>query len=163
MKRKITFLLLVITLGFQSFSTIAQQNKRIDAAKEKIEAAKIGFFTKQLALTPAEAKLFWPEYELYQQRLEQQKLARRNAIQQIDEPVGDLSDNEINQLIDNRLQQAIDALKARTEFITAIRKILPPQKVVRYFVAEDQFKKRLLERLEQRKQQTERPLKRFRN
>ena len=159
--KRLTYLFLFIAL--LPAWVQAQQNKRVEAAKEKIEAAKIGFFSQQMELTPAEAKQFWPEYELYQNRLENLKTARRQSQQRIGKNVEMMSDQEINQLIDSRLGQANEAVKAREDFINAIRKFLPPLKVVRYFAAEEQFKKKLMERLEQRKQQAERPNRRFRN
>ncbi len=159
--KRLTYLFLLIQL--QAFMVHAQQNQRIEAVKEKIETAKIGFFSREMGLTPNEAKQFWPEYELYQKRLDDLKLARRESLQRIDKKVESMNDQEINQLIDNRLIQADEALKARTDFVKAIRKFLPPIKVVRYFAAEEQFKKKMMERLDQRKKQTEKPARRFRN
>lgn len=147
MKKIYTSVLIITSLLF--IGQLFAQNRA--AVSEKIEAAKIAFFTHQLQLTPDEAKLFWPEYEVYQKHIETQKEARAKALKGIDKRVEDMSDKEINTLIDNRLSQARSALEARTEFVEALRKILPPAKVVRYFKAEDLFKRKLLERLEERK------------
>jgi hypothetical protein len=146
---KKTYTSVLIVAGILFTGQLFAQNRA--AVREKIEAAKIAFFTHQLQLTPNEAKLFWPEYELYQKHIETQKEARAKTLKGIDKRIEDMSDKEINTLIDSRLNQAQSVLEARTEFVGAMRKILPPAKVVRYFKAEDLFKKKLLERLDERK------------
>jgi predicted dithiol-disulfide oxidoreductase (DUF899 family) len=64
-----------------------------------------------------------------------------------------MSDDEVNKLIDNRLLQAETALNERKEFVTSLRKVLPAKKVAQYFKAEEQFKKKLMEKMNERKQQ----------
>jgi hypothetical protein len=78
MKKK---LLLFMLIAF-SMTTYAQQNnprrpfmdRRMnqeglrgdkESRKEKLELYKVQFFTKELSLTPAEAEMFWPVYEVY--------------------------------------------------------------------------------------------------
>jgi hypothetical protein len=41
------------------------------AMKEKVEMYKIQFMTEKLALTPAEAELFWPVYEAQKKAMKQ--------------------------------------------------------------------------------------------
>ena len=147
MKKLYTSILIVAGILFTG--QLSAQNRA--AVREKIEAAKIAFFTHQLQLTPDEAKLFWPEYEVYQKHIEAQKEARAKALKGIDKRIEDMSDKEINTLIDSRLNQARSALEARNKFVGALRKILPPIKVVRFFKAEELFKRKLLERVDERK------------
>lgn len=116
--------------------------------QKKIEAAKIGFYSKQMNLTPDEAKIFWPLYNTYEQAIQEQKLDRRQNLDDMDRRLKDMSDDEINKLIDSRLLQAENVLKARKNFIQQLRKEqLPPIKVALFFKAEEQFKRALIERV----------------
>ncbi|MGF1926294.1 MAG: hypothetical protein ACQUHE_19130, partial [Bacteroidia bacterium] len=58
--KNLVFLLLFTLLSGNAFA----QGPRFD--NEKIEAAKIAFFTQKLGLSPEEAKVFWPIYNDYQ-------------------------------------------------------------------------------------------------
>jgi hypothetical protein len=64
-----------------------------DGKREKIELYKIQFITKELALTPEEAQLFWPVYE-----------TNKKAIQEI---IANKSGDEI------QLQEAILAVRKK--------------------------------------------------
>lgn len=48
-----------------------------------VEALKVAFLTRQLALTPDEAKKFWPVHDAYQEEIE--KLIRENRDKKGDE------------------------------------------------------------------------------
>jgi hypothetical protein len=121
--------------------------------KEKIESYKIAFFTRQMQLTPQEATVFWPLYNQYMESIDVQKENRRESLRDAKESLDKMSDEEVNKLIDNRLLQAETALIERKEFVTALRKVLPAKKIVQYFKAEEQFKRKLMEKMNEQKQQ----------
>ncbi|MEY3415919.1 MAG: hypothetical protein RL060_30, partial [Bacteroidota bacterium] len=58
MKKIIRYILTLLALA----STAYAQNP---GNREKIEAAKIGFISERLALTPKQAQTFWPIYNEY--------------------------------------------------------------------------------------------------
>lgn len=101
---------LIILLMAVSMNLLAQENpprrpmmdkrmqqegagKNRDSKREKIELYKIQFITKELALTPEEAQLFWPVYE-----------TNKKAIQEI---IANKSGDEI------QLQEAILAVRKK--------------------------------------------------
>ena len=140
-------LLLLITISGLSNA----QNKQLGGPrKDNIESMKIGFFTNQMQLTPDEATKFWPLYNQYQKSLEEQKIDRRKVLRDANEMLDTMSDDDINKLIDSRLQQAKIALNEREEFVSGIRRVLPPKKVALYFKAEEMFKRKLMERMNER-------------
>jgi hypothetical protein len=63
------FYLIVLFLSLFTSTTIAQPPSR-EQRQEKIEALRIAFLTRQLELTPDEAKKFWPVHDLYQADIE---------------------------------------------------------------------------------------------
>jgi hypothetical protein len=145
---------IVIVVAFIGISIVCNaQNRELGGPqKDRIEAFKIAFFTRQMQLTPEEAQLFWPLYNHYQESLDIQKKDRRKSLRDANEFLDEMSDDEINDLIDNRLKQAELALKERKEFVGQLRKVLPVKKVAQYFRAEELFKKKLMDKMNERKQ-----------
>ncbi len=145
----------IIIILFICMSSVGMTQKRElgGPQKEKIESYKIAFFTRQMQLTPQEATVFWPLYNQYMESIDVQKENRRESLRDAKESLDKMSDEEVNKLIDNRLLQAETALIERKEFVTALRKVLPAKKIVQYFKAEEQFKRKLMEKMNEQKQQ----------
>ena len=159
MKIKIFILGLMLLCSFISNDLLAQAKGQNDG-KKNIEAAKIGFYTKQMNLSANEAKIFWPLYDTYEKAIQEQKADRRQNLDEVNERLKDMSDSEINKLIDSRLLQTENALKARKLFISELRKELPPLKVAQFFKAEEQFKRALLQRVNENIRDKQMPAKR---
>ena len=53
--------LLIVIILLLPLTVISAQN----ANRERLEAYRIGFFTKKLSLTSGEAEKFWPIYNYY--------------------------------------------------------------------------------------------------
>jgi hypothetical protein len=146
MKNKMILVLFGLVLTTSSLTLLAQERILGGPQKQKIETVKIAFFSRQMHLTPEEAKVFWPLYDEYQIVMDAQKRNRRQQLEEIREGSEKMNDDQINAIIDGRLEQAENALNARKQFIQAIRKELPPKKVLAYFRAEEQFQRELAER-----------------
>ena len=119
--------------------------------KEKVDALKVGFITKKLDLTPGEAQKFWPVYNKYHELLEKNRSGMKEILA---EQLGNL-DNMTSAEADKALlemqamrSQELEVLKLYTlEF----KKILPTQKVVKLFIAEQEFKRELLRQLKEQR------------
>jgi hypothetical protein len=153
MKNNIITSFSIVIISLFHIVGLAQSRDQSVSQKEKIESFKIAFFTRQMQLTPQEATVFWPLYNQYMESIDIQKSNRRKSLQVTKELLDSMSDDEVNKLIDNRLLQAETALNERKEFVTSLRKVLPAKKVAQYFKAEEQFKKKLMEKMNERKQQ----------
>jgi hypothetical protein len=153
MKNNIITSFSIVIISLFHIVGLAQSRDQSVSQKEKIESFKIAFFTRQMQLTPQEATVFWPLYNQYMESMDIQKSNRRKSLQVTKELLDSMSDDEVNKLIDNRLLQAETALNERKEFVTSLRKVLPAKKVAQYFKAEEQFKKKLMEKMNERKQQ----------
>lgn len=117
--------------------------------RERVESERIAFYTKHMYLSPAEAKIFWPLHDVYQESMDEQRIERRQKQQDVRERLEEMSDEQINRLIDSRLEQAENALKARKLFISQLRKELPPVKVAKFFRAEELFQREMVNRARQ--------------
>jgi hypothetical protein len=119
--------------------------------KEKVDALKVGFITKKLDLTAGEAQKFWPVYNKYHELLEKNRSGMKEIL---GEQLGNL-DNMTSAEADKALlemqamrSQELEVLKLYTlEF----KKILPTQKVVKLFIAEQEFKRELLRQLKEQR------------
>ena len=56
----VSLLVLITTLNF------AQNGQRLNKIKDKINAQKVAYITRELDLTPQEAQQFWPVYNEFE-------------------------------------------------------------------------------------------------
>jgi Spy/CpxP family protein refolding chaperone len=115
--------------------------------EEMVKAQKIAFFTEKLNLTTEEAQLFWPVYNEYWQKKNKIIDDRRNAMKFCSENLEKLSDKEIERYGDlyiNFHKQESDLL---IEFNEKFKKVLTPEKVIKLYFADYEFKTYLLQQI----------------
>ncbi len=118
--------------------------------KERIQAKKTAYITNKLEMNPEEAAAFWPLYNEHEKRREDAKHSfhENEMVKNLrDANVLDYSDVKANAVLDlyqNHLNQMEEIDK---EFYLGLRKILPPQKVLKYYEVEREFKRFLLQEL----------------
>ena len=143
MKKTILVLLLLsgtVTLKAQ----IGGGNK-----KEKIEAIKVGYITKQLNLTTDEAKVFWPVYNQYDAEMEVIRKGRLTELMNAKINFDEMSDADVAKTIDSEFNYQQQELNIRKKYNEELKKVLPVKKVAKFWVAEQKFKLYLLEQLKQ--------------
>jgi hypothetical protein len=116
---------LFILFAIFTFSLANAQNGN-EQRIEKIQALKIAFITQRLDLTSAEAEKFWPIYNDYEHELNNIRLNNRN---------GNVLDNEQK------------LLNIKKKYSPSFEKVLGPQKLNRFFIAEKEFRNVLIKRL----------------
>ncbi len=138
--KKLFVLLLMAALAM---GLNAQQNRPF---REKIEAQKVAFITKELNLTVQESQKFWPIYNEYWDKMENLRdgdlLARAGS---------ELSDEKARELINKFLDREESELKLKKQLYNDLRNVLPPTKIVKLHRAEMQFKQKLLEHIKNRR------------
>jgi hypothetical protein len=143
MKKHIVFLFVLISLG----NLLKAQKPN----RDKIESLKIGFISNQLNLSPEEAERFWPVYNKFSD--EMSKLKKNAKLILLDE-MGDAS-KMTNQEAEKHLQDMIqfksNDLELIKKYSIEFKKVLPIQKVVMLYKAENEFKKELLKQLKERR------------
>lgn len=131
--------------------SIAQGIDDQQPGRERLEVAKITFISRQLKLTPQEARLFWPVYDEYQEQMKIIRHQRAESFSFIGDGLENLSDNQINEIIDTRLRNAEMALEAKKKLITDLRDFLPPRRILIFLRAEQQFNNELQQRVANRR------------
>lgn len=122
-----------------SFSVFAQSNSREERFK-RIEAAKIGYITEHLRLSPQEAERFFPIYNQYRNEMRALYRAKRQRIK------NDLQNKSINEI---EFDAKIIACKKK--YREAFKKVVSPAKASQFFVVEREFREQLFKELQERR------------
>ena len=143
MKRKV--LMIIIASVFCGTNLYTQNINR-----ERLEAYKIGFFTKRLSLTAQEAEKFWPVYNEYQELRNKIQLERQEININFNRKGLSMSDREMIEAADRLVALEVMEAGLAQEFHIKIKNILPPVKVLRFYQAENQYRVLLLNELRSR-------------
>lgn len=123
MKQIFTYLLLLI--GTASFAQPGGEGKNA----QKVQALYVAYITQELKLTEDEAQKFWPVHAMY--------------------------DNEIKALRAEspELERQQAALNIKKKYQDRFAKILGPARTNDFYVKDGEFRKKLIERLKNMRQQ----------
>jgi hypothetical protein len=125
-----------------------QHNLQGDQRKN-IEAQRVAFITKEVNLTPDEAKVFWPVYNEYESKRHELRKSLKNSDDFHKVDFEKLSEKEANQMLDNQLVEAQKYLDLRKEYHAKFKAVLPAVKVLKLYDAEREFQKMLIDKLRQ--------------
>ena len=130
--------LLILTLLFSSFSMAFAQEGEDLKKQEKIQALYVAYVTQQLQLTPDEAQKFWPLHTQF-----------ANELKAVGQDLPELKKEEARLNIKKKYQENIV-------------KVLGANRCDRFFRMNDEFKRKLRERLQNQRNnpQRQRPVKR---
>jgi hypothetical protein len=134
--------ILLLSLCFYG-GIIAQSDRSIE---ERIEVQRIAFITQRVNLTPQEAQVFWPIYNEYREKEKQIKNDRSDRLEIIDMDEAD-AEIYVNKILALE-QQELDLKK---QYIEKLKSVISAKKILRFYAAERMFKERLLQAMNQRK------------
>lgn len=110
------------------------------AGNDRIDSMRTEFITRQLGLTEAEAKSFWPVFG----KFEEEKRALRKPGQH--KSLDIMSDAEVGTFIKDYLDTRQKEADLYKKYVPEFRKILPERKVAKLLTLEGEFKKMLLQK-----------------
>jgi hypothetical protein len=149
------FRLLLVVLVLPAWSQQTEPVSRMDPkAQEKIKAARIAFITERLGLTPEEAERFWPVYREFSTRREELRL-QYNQAKATPDPVKPQEQRE-KELLDLGLHLKQQELDLEKEYSRRILNVIPAQKMMALKGAEDDFRRLLIQQIQQRQLQEQR-------
>jgi len=150
--KKLNLFVIMLVLSF-GITTHAQD---IESEKlDRINAQKVAFFTQGIQLSQAEAEIFWPVYNEYQQKRNELQLARKESRKSYTMFKETLSDQEIEKLADQFVNFSINEAELLAEYHKKFKDILPISKVMKLYEAENQFRNYLLRQIRNRQQQNQ--------
>jgi hypothetical protein len=141
------FLFLSIFLGTAE-NLCAQAGDR----KEKLEAEKVTFFTRELDLTKQESESFWPVYNDFSNRRDKINRDRKVLYQYISENKDYMTEPEIQDALSKFILYQTQETSLIETFNKKFLEILPPKKVMMIYVTENQFKIYILKQIRDNKQ-----------
>lgn len=143
---------IIWVLGMTIASTMAFAQRNHDNSQfEEFKSQKISFITEKLNLSPREAQEFWPVYNQFEKEKMELQKTRRELEQKTRDENLKMSDQEIIRITRN----IASTFKKESELIESYNerflKILPPQKVLLLYRAENQFRVHMFEQFKKRR------------
>ena len=146
--RKLPYIIpvLVFFLTTSAFS----QHKRVRVTKDKIRAYKIAHITEQLNLSEKEAQLFWPIYNLHEEKLDKLRKEESSSLRKLfakDKSINDISESNAKNIL-----TSVESIKSKVhsvnqEYYKKLKKILTYKKILKLKVSEREFKRHLFEKM----------------
>ncbi len=158
-------LLALLIMMASAWATFAQEDtdleKQNPKAQEKIQAARIALISEKLKLTPAQAEKFWPIYrEFSEQRMELRKQfrqAERNP------EAGKTQAEREKALLNLSLQLKQQNVDLEKKYSDRLLNIISAQQLLTLPKAEEEFRRMLIQRLQDRQEMREQRKENMRN
>lgn len=147
--KNLRLLLLIVFFSFSGIQCFSQEEDI--PGGEKVEALRVSVYTYTLALTPDEAKVFWPVFNKYQLELKEIKKEEKKLKKQVYENMGTMTDKELTEAIDKLLGYEEQEIQLKKKYTEEFKKVLPIRKVILLPKAELEFKKLLLNKIKEKK------------
>ena len=149
MKTSRILLFFFIILLFMGSRTVSSQDyKKV----QEFQAQKVDFFTKKLQLTTREAQDFWPVYNNYQVRKNKIIQDRRSTTRYYMQNFNNLSEKEIEEATEKYIRLMKEESDLLSTFHEKFKEVLPISKVMKIYIAEEQYKTFLLRQLRNRRE-----------
>lgn len=120
--------------------------------RDKIKSLKIAFITERLSLTSEEAAVFWPVYNEHEAAIEELRNRERTEIRNRLQNFQNISDQQIQTLMDEFLTLENERNTRNMAFLKKMTNLISARKTFLLIKAEDDFKKRLLQQIQKRRQ-----------
>ncbi|SHM91350.1 LTXXQ motif family protein [Cyclobacterium lianum] len=117
-----------------SLASYGQRDRNID--REKLQAARVGFITNRLSITPEQAEKFWPLFNEH----EEDRMSLMREMREISKKSEeDISNDEARKLIEARFDLQMKLLNAERVFLEKVAETLSPVQSLRLNEANRDF------------------------
>lgn len=137
----------ILSILIFTFLLFNRQLLFAQSEKDKVEALRIAFISKRVELTTAEAEKFWPVYNEYNDKL---KAIKRNLRQSYRKKAETLNDKEAEELYYLDLQSKQAETDVHKVYSEKIKTIIGVKKVVKLRVAEEEFKREIINSIKEK-------------
>jgi hypothetical protein len=119
--------------------------------EEEVSPLKIAMITQRLALTSSESQVFWPVYNAMQEERKRFRREIRTKEEAIRQTMLSGSDAELTRQADELVALRMRENQLLDKYHTEFKKVLPIRKVVLLYRAEEDYRRELLRRLQERR------------
>ena len=144
MKRIVPIIIMLL-----SFSVGFSQHRIQPENLESIKAKKVEFLSLKMNLTSEEAQKFWPLYNEFVDKDSKIKFEVRKKILTLRKGSkdGSVSEAEAEKLVTETFELKEQALALEREYFHKFKKVISTEKIVKYYMAEKEFKRKLVHSL----------------
>ena len=150
MKKVFSVLCALVVLSMGAFAQGPQGPRRgaDNGWRERVRAEKVAFLTEEIDLTESEAQVFWPIYNEIQKSERDSFEAVKKAYDAMAKGVEEKkSSKEMEKLVKAYIDAKEKNEGIETKYLNKLLKVLPAEKVARYYVAEEKFRHQQIGRL----------------
>ncbi len=134
------------------FATTAFAQGPGDDKEDKIEALKVGFITKELNLTTAEAEKFWPIYNEMDGKMKELRQDCRKINKELRESEDKMTNDDAKKKLATLFENDQKELDLKKEYSEKFIKIIGEKRTLKLLSLEHEFRRVLLERLKERRE-----------
>ncbi len=145
----VTLFMLAVVYSTHAQSPRRQEQRGHDARKEAIEARRISYITSKLSLSTDEAKLFWPIYNAYTQKVDEISSGFRDKLEAMPDPE-DMTAEEAARYVEAELTRFEESAALRREYTKKLLEVISVKQVALLFDAERDFNRMLFREAQRR-------------
>jgi hypothetical protein len=112
----------------------------VDAVRQAVRTDKKGLVEKNLQLTEAEAKKFWPLYESFQKDIDRVQKRKNRVVLDYVNSESSMTDANAKNLAKEFLAASAEEQKVAEAQMKKVSGVLPPRKAVRYMQIENKIR-----------------------
>jgi hypothetical protein len=126
---------------------LEEKKEAIQERKERIKSLKIAFISQKLSLTSVEAEKFWPIYNKYDEKIMVLKEAQMKL--RIQKRIG--TDEEALKKIEEAEEKEAEVMTLKKKLRAELIPVISAEKVLKLEQLEQEFHRKLLEKLQDRR------------
>jgi len=132
-------LLVTAVIVMASLSTYAQADTYAELVRSALQTEKKAAVADVMELSAEEEQTFWPVYNEFQEKLYKENTKKLNLIKDFAENYDNMSAEKATALLKQNFGDRTSLLKLQKQYMKKFMKVLPPQKVIRYFQTENKI------------------------
>lgn len=117
---------------------------------EDMKAKRAAFFTERIGLTPREAERFWPVYNTLESEKEKLNVRRRKLFQSTKVNNNGVKVPDFEKISDEMIDIKVKEVNLEKLYHEKFKKILSPEKMLKYYQVEVDWGKELLKQFQRR-------------
>ncbi|TXE10670.1 sensor of ECF-type sigma factor [Gelidibacter salicanalis] len=135
--------IIILCVALTSWSSFSQHSEK----REKIRSLKVAFITERLGLTETEAQKFWPIYNAYESKKDEQRRMGYDKHKQISE---DMTEAQAKAMLKDLIAFEKEREHMRSNYIESLLKVMPAKKIIKLKFAEEEFNRKMLHEYKKR-------------
>lgn len=108
------------------------------------DSIRIDVMNRELKLSPAESRKFWPYFTRYTVELQNLNQNYFHKAALLKKNIDELNDSELNQSITDEFVFQQQKLDLKKKYNTLFRSVLPVRKLAHFYIAQEQFSRQLI-------------------